>query len=857
MLKKISRYIVVLGVILALTAPAAVYAGPVFSGSDAGIPAQASETAYREWQTDTRLSIRREAQLMQEAHMSLGAWDAEAEERKQQALKDPFTEKALLEADPDADIRREDGRIYYIGPNELFRPVENALDAYELAYRLVVPAGGSEKTDLRLWSKLGVNDQTVYSFQEIADSEAVQGSTLKIAVDGEDEVTAVFVNLLPEDSEDRKDSGKENVLVSREEAEKAVLSHCGSEGGAAAEIYTDCTERVIHVPMDMAYMLDLEMDAETLPDQLLWVVYTSNGAEDKETYPYLAHYVKLDGTWLYSLPVKEPGDEESRNGYRKQDVFKGMTADEYTGEITDINGRARTVTVPVMRGEDGLWYLGDTDRRIAVADFYDAAYVAGHPLHLVKSPDNRGWDNEDLYMYYNYIRAWDFYADMGWTGPDGQGTDVVILKGLAYRTRASYENACSIGKVENFQMFGYAPYEDGGKALGLVQALDVMAHEYTHSFTATVMNENLYRNDLGAINEAMSDIAGNLAEYVCRDTEDTEWMLGENTGSAIRCMSDPKKYSQPAYVWDLCYGPYTDDPGISNDNGGVHVNSSLLNRIAALLCLDHGMSYEEAAAFWMTAAMGMTPGADYRQIGALLEWAAAASGNEKYLDALEELIEEERLEAVDLPEELPEGQKLVVLRLPETETFEDENWSLLAYQLDLKSLLYLQTEFVKMYLALRQDSEDLSKITDVLQEIVEHMKLDGTKIKLDDVETGEELGDAILKILGQSGKGLVTQLLSWEERGTGEIPVIAETDKPTLYLMLNISGGGSKMNGVAVLIAGRWYDLQHLDETFVEQLIDSFFSDDTDEPEQENGIERSVEAEYLPTKGLENIRLDA
>ena len=27
--------------------------------------------------------------------------------------------------------------------NELFRPVENALDAYELAYRLVVPAGGS------------------------------------------------------------------------------------------------------------------------------------------------------------------------------------------------------------------------------------------------------------------------------------------------------------------------------------------------------------------------------------------------------------------------------------------------------------------------------------------------------------------------------------------------------------------------------------------------------------------------------------------------------------------------------------------------------------------------------------------
>ncbi len=270
-----------------------------------------------------------------------------------------------------------------------------------------------------------------------------------------------------------------------------------------------------------------------------------------------------------------------------------------------------------------------------MADYYDAAYGEGHPLHLVKSESNSGWDNEDLFMYYNYIRAWDFYADMGWTGPDGKGTDVVILKGLSYRNHMVFENACSFEGVENWQMFGYAPYKSGGAPLGLVQGLDVLAHEYTHTYTSTVMNENLYENDYGAINEAMSDIMGNLVEYICDDTADTRWLLGENTGYVIRCMSDPADEGQPEFVWDLYYGPHTSAPVTANDRGGVHANSSLPNRIAALLCLRYGMSYEDAVAFWMTVAMGMTAGTDYRQMGALLRWAARTSGNEAYLEALD------------------------------------------------------------------------------------------------------------------------------------------------------------------------------------------------------------------------------
>ena len=82
----------------------------------------------------------------------------------------------------------------------------------------------------------------------------------------------------------------------------------------------------------------------------------------------------------------------------------------------------------------------------------------------------------------------------------------------------------------------------------------------------------LYENDLGAINEAMSDIMGNLVEYIVQDTEDENWILGENAETPIRSMSNPRLYAQPEYVWDVFYGAHTDNPVTINDRGGVHLN---------------------------------------------------------------------------------------------------------------------------------------------------------------------------------------------------------------------------------------------------------------------------------------------
>ena len=757
---------------------------------------------FRVWKTDTRISLLTERELMQQAQMSLDEWDAAVTLQKRAGLEAAFTEEKLTKADPSVRIKKDEKGIYYISENAAFDPVQTPLEAYRTVYRLVPVLGGSEDTDLRLWSVIKINDFTVYSFQQVSESQEVMGSVVKLAVKEDGNVSAVFASLDAQRTRREKQKTKDQII----KVVRTQLKKPGQNG----ELYPEYTERTVHAVDTMETALNLDVEGDPVPKEVLWVVYSQNCGEEEKDYPYLAHYVTLDGKYRYSLPVKEPQDEESRNGFRKQAIFEGMTADSWTGEVSGADGETRTITVPVMyQEEEGRWYLGDPERRIAVADFAEAAYGENHSLRLVGSDNNKDWDNEDLFMLYNYIRAWDFYADMGWSGPDGRGTDVVILKDMCTSNGTLYENACSIEFVENWQMFGYTGYSENENPLRLVRALDVMAHEYTHTFTATVMNRNLYENDLGAINEAMSDIMGNLVEYIVQDTEDENWILGENAETPIRSMSNPRLYAQPEYVWDVFYGAHTDNPVTINDRGGVHLNSSLLNRIAAHLCLDYGMSYEDAVSFWMMTAVGMTPKTDYVQIPDLLGWAMDASGNGSYTEALEQLVEEEYLDRTQIPEKLPLGQKVVRLELPDNSTFADDNWGLIGLQINTDTLVHAGAAMAKMIYQGIKNPEDYASLASTVNHLIDNLQLAERKLNPDEINTEnpEEMLNCFTDVLIGLLNKLVVQNITWREAGTNTMSMVVN-DRKTLYVLVNITEAGTKMNGAAVLVRGRWIDLQ-------------------------------------------------
>jgi Zn-dependent metalloprotease len=124
---------------------------------------------------------------------------------------------------------------------------------------------------------------------------------------------------------------------------------------------------------------------------------------------------------------------------------------------------------------------------------------------------------------------------------------------------------------------------DGVEFSPLAGALDVTAHELTHAVTQVTAGLP-YRNEPGAINEAMSDIVGATCEAWSRGgaVSAATWLIGEEVttpgtaGDALRYMHDP---TADGYSYDYYPERYIG----SWDYGGVHVNSGIANLAFKLL----------------------------------------------------------------------------------------------------------------------------------------------------------------------------------------------------------------------------------------------------------------------------------
>ena len=121
-----------------------------------------------------------------------------------------------------------------------------------------------------------------------------------------------------------------------------------------------------------------------------------------------------------------------------------------------------------------------------------------------------------------------------------------------------------------------------------------------------------YQNETGAINEAYSDIMGNLCEKITGQTTDTGWLISEMCGneSVFRDMANPNHYKQPAFVGDVGYVSPVLAPASANDNGGVHLNNTLVSQIAAKLDAA-GMTLDQQFSMWSTSIELLTPKSDY------------------------------------------------------------------------------------------------------------------------------------------------------------------------------------------------------------------------------------------------------
>jgi bacillolysin len=108
-------------------------------------------------------------------------------------------------------------------------------------------------------------------------------------------------------------------------------------------------------------------------------------------------------------------------------------------------------------------------------------------------------------------------------------------------------------------------------------AVDIVAHELAHGVTRFTSNL-IYQNESGALNEAFSDIIGIAVEFRYQPVGSgpgfADWLQGEDcrpSGAGLRSFIAPTTMGHPDHYSLKFTG--------TSDNGGVHINSSIINHM--------------------------------------------------------------------------------------------------------------------------------------------------------------------------------------------------------------------------------------------------------------------------------------
>lgn len=421
---------------------------------------------------------------------------------------------------------------------------------------------------------------TYYTFQQRYGDLTILYATLKVIVDPQGYTAGLACSFTP-----NLGIYHEEKEITPEEAVAILEDHFQYGDGQKLHFYTDRVEKMA-----------VTFDGQTYS---VYSVYADNPFEGPEfEMPYYQFFITVTGQVLEDYyPVTHLAADNKE--YLAESYFEGLETKYYTYYCTRYDGTEEEIHIPVSYNpRDGQYYLMDPERKIAVADYN--AMVQDLNVDFLHADSTLGeyWLSYVLLAYARVIEAYDFYAGYGLYSVDGTGVPLLVCVGM------ERDNACYMGIHAGWECIAFSPNNR------YWESMDAVAHEFTHGITSSSMIENRYVGVTGAINEAYSDIMGNLMEMMLEMTDDEEWLCGEQCGNAFRSMSDPHRFNQPITVND----PYYADPeNVEFDNGGVHRNSSLINQVAYKLDRA-GMSYEQQFSLWLRSIEILTPLAEYEEV---------------------------------------------------------------------------------------------------------------------------------------------------------------------------------------------------------------------------------------------------
>lgn len=328
--------------------------------------------------------------------------------------------------------------------------------------------------------------------------------------------------------------------------------------------------------------------SQATADRLIAGLYPGS---TRHTAPELLVYPRDDGTsvlgWRYTVTLSP-----TERRVVILDAHRGTVVLSYNevetvnagGSGTDLFG----ASLPLNVWRNGsTYYLADTSKRM-----FDPASTPPSPAtgrgmlvvqdarHLPQGSPPEGsfsltditstaptgpWLADGVSAAANLSAVFDYYlSEHQRSSLDGMGGNILAV--VRYGTQ--YQNAFYDSST-NAIYFG-----DAEKYAG---ALDVVGHELTHGVVFYTANL-LYQGQSGALNEAYADIFGELIEAYTTGTND--WRIGTRI-TVLRDMANPGSILiQPGLPYPSTMSQYIQT---SQDSGGVHLNSSIINHAFYLL----------------------------------------------------------------------------------------------------------------------------------------------------------------------------------------------------------------------------------------------------------------------------------
>ncbi len=273
----------------------------------------------------------------------------------------------------------------------------------------------------------------------------------------------------------------------------------------------------------------------------------------------------------------------------QRDVEASDNARATLEHMRDLAGSAQTLIAPEAPSDDR--------QRV-----YDAGHRYELPGRLVLPREAPGCDDLQVTEAWDGSSAtYDFFERVfGRRSIDGEGMrlDSTVHYGIRF------QNAMWNGRQ---MVYGDG---DGEVFARFTASVDVIAHELTHGVTQHTAALG-YAGETGALNEHLSDAFGIMVKQYTlgQAADESDWLIGAElfgpafSGCAVRSLALPgSAYHHPLLGTDPQPSHMRGYVHTDEDNGGVHINSGILNHAFYLAAMQiGGKTWEVLGRIWYAA----------------------------------------------------------------------------------------------------------------------------------------------------------------------------------------------------------------------------------------------------------------